>query len=73
MADIDWAGMTSAQHKTAFAVLAWLHADVISHVRIGEGHDNTELFALAADINHAMQRGNDELVRREVAMTGGGA
>jgi hypothetical protein len=42
-----------------------MHEAVLSYVRIGEGHDNGALFALAADFNNTMHAGNDDLARRE--------
>jgi hypothetical protein len=62
---VDWATLTPAQHSTAFALLRRMHEAVLSYVRIGEGHDNGALFALAADFNNTMHAGNDDLARRE--------
>lgn len=70
MPTIDWASMTPPQHSTAFSVLATVHADVVSRIRVGEGHDNSVLFELAADINKALHAGNDDLARREHQLTG---
>ena len=63
--NIDWASYTRPQHEAVFDVLAAVHADTISRIRVGEGIDNTPLFALATDINNAMHAGNDDLARRE--------
>ncbi len=69
--DIDWAGLSRPQHQAVFGAIANVHDEVVSRVRGEEGRDNTTLLTLAVDLNGAMRAGDDELVRRELAATGG--
>jgi hypothetical protein len=63
--NIDWASLSRSQHAAVFETLRTVHTDVINRVKIKDGHDNSDLFAIASDLNQAMHAGNDDLVRRE--------
>ncbi len=69
MQDIDWAAMTRTQHEASFNMLVVFHDDMNGRLRIGEGHDNGDLFDISRDINKAMHAANDDLARREAELT----
>lgn len=68
---VDWSKLTRDQIDTVFVVLRQTHTAVMSHVRIGEGIDNTVPFAIATDINNTMRRADDEIARRDEPFTKG--
>lgn len=67
--DIDWNALTLPQHQAVLAALTQMHQEVISRVRIKDGHDNAALFAVAVEVNKAMHAGNDDLARRDHSMS----
>jgi len=65
--DLDWSAMSRVEHTATFAALRACHAEAMSHVRIKDGHDNTDVLDLGIAINRAMHAGNDDLARRETS------
>lgn len=63
--DVEWGALTRPEHKAVFNVLKDMHDDVIGRVKVKDGHDNSDLFAIATDLNRVMHAGNDDLARRE--------
>ena len=69
---IDWPSLSNREHKTAFDTLARLHNDLMQAYAAAAEVEPTRspgLFVACHHITQEMHRANDELARRDVAMS----